>query len=78
MKGMRCKLVSFIDATGYPIKHPASFKGPLYALIIRLEKHPKLGPPRPGKHTITSKVRHINFPAGYFITQNSTYDFAGG
>lgn len=73
--GMKCQLIAFIDPRGHKVKIP--HQGPILALIMRKEKHPKLGDPVPGKVTVTSRVKLINYPCGYFITENSVYDFGG-
>lgn len=75
---MRCKLMYLTDAFGNPLTNFIDFKvNETCALIIRFDKHPKLGAPKPDVMTRTSAIRLINFQCGYFITQNSIYDFGG-
>lgn len=77
---MKCKLIGFCDPFGNVLSNYLEV-GRLHevcALIVRLEDHPRIGPPpKFGQPTRTSAIRMVDFARGYLVTQNSVYDFGG-
>lgn len=66
MKLINCELIDLRNlGTGYS------------AVVWRHDNHEVLGPPKPGKATMTSMIKFIDFERGIIVTQNTIYKFGG-